>query len=386
MGPYIVLDKSAFQSLSYDELLFLSKHYSIVLTPVLVMEILGDLKKQYGERDSGEIVKTLARKIIGIDTFVNVDYRQLCIANLMGHRVPMQFAPVIHGEELFTEEGEPFNFIDEPAEMKAIRNWKVGNFSKAEMELADQWRLITRSFDLEGFRNTFRKLEFIPKVKTVEELLVFLNRTYTKNFKDTNYQKECIFYFLDDLAATDTLKEKVYARWYAKRLPPFYIFAPYAHYCFMLNQIFKLGVIRGLITTRSTNRVDMEYLFYTPFAMAFSSDDNFHKALWPHVIRPEQFFIPKDELKADLSALKAEWDFLSPVEKQQRDYDYGCRPPQNPISITHRVWDKHMRPWKRGSGNLVAALTEDEKAEIVAQTRPITQAIETYDRKSEHSG
>lgn len=383
MGPYIVLDKSAFQSLSYDELFYLAKHYSIVLTPVLVMEILGDLKKQDGERESSEIVKTLARKIIGIDTFVNVDYRQLCIANLLGRRVPMRYTPVIYGEQLFTEEGEPFNFIDEPEEMRAIRNWKVGNFSEAERELADKWRLITRNYDLEGFRNSFRKLDSIPRVRTIEELLSFLNKAYKQNFTDTNYQKECIFYFLDDLAATETLKKKVYARWHAKRLPPFYLFAPYAHYCFMLIQIFKLGVIRGLITTRSTNRVDMEYLFYTPFAMAFSSDDNFHKALWPHIIRPEQFFIQRDILKADLSAIRTEWEALSPTEKQQRDYDYGCRPPQNPNSITSNVWDKHMIPWTPGSGNLVNALTEEEKAEIIAQTRPMSRIVEKYDRKTE---
>ena len=45
MGPIIILDKSALQSLSYDEIYTLNRHYFLNITPVLIIEILADLKK-----------------------------------------------------------------------------------------------------------------------------------------------------------------------------------------------------------------------------------------------------------------------------------------------------------------------------------------------------
>jgi len=49
MGPVIILDKSAVQGLSAEEELMLSKHYSVVVPPILPVEILADLKKPANE-------------------------------------------------------------------------------------------------------------------------------------------------------------------------------------------------------------------------------------------------------------------------------------------------------------------------------------------------
>ncbi len=49
MGPIVLLDKSVLQCLSDDEIGFLGKHYSPMMPPVLLFEILrerGDVSKR----------------------------------------------------------------------------------------------------------------------------------------------------------------------------------------------------------------------------------------------------------------------------------------------------------------------------------------------------
>ena len=45
MGPVLICDKSTLQSLARDELSALRRYYSLTVPPVLVIEILSDLKK-----------------------------------------------------------------------------------------------------------------------------------------------------------------------------------------------------------------------------------------------------------------------------------------------------------------------------------------------------
>jgi hypothetical protein len=48
MGPILILDKSALQSLSRREVWRLRKHFSLNVPPILIAEILGDLAKADG--------------------------------------------------------------------------------------------------------------------------------------------------------------------------------------------------------------------------------------------------------------------------------------------------------------------------------------------------
>jgi len=52
MGPIILLDKSTVQCLSQEEIYFLFKHYYIAIAPILIIEILADLKKNIREPQS----------------------------------------------------------------------------------------------------------------------------------------------------------------------------------------------------------------------------------------------------------------------------------------------------------------------------------------------
>ena len=82
----IIIDKSTFQMLKYDELLYLSNYYKHNITPILVMEILGDLKKEVedGRKPAIERVRDFARKLFPVYTIVNVHYKKVVNSDLLG--------------------------------------------------------------------------------------------------------------------------------------------------------------------------------------------------------------------------------------------------------------------------------------------------------------
>lgn len=51
MGPSIIADKSTIQSLSTDELIIFNKYYMPNIVPVLLLEILANLKKPQKKMD-----------------------------------------------------------------------------------------------------------------------------------------------------------------------------------------------------------------------------------------------------------------------------------------------------------------------------------------------
>ena len=84
MGPAIILDKSAFQFLSAVELHFLYKYYYVVITPILILEILGDLAKEESTEESKQKVTILANKF-GVSSSSRVAPREYIMAQeLMG--------------------------------------------------------------------------------------------------------------------------------------------------------------------------------------------------------------------------------------------------------------------------------------------------------------
>lgn len=69
MGPLVLIDKSFLENLSYKEVIFLQKHYSVIITPILLKELLVDLSKVRikSKISSSERVAMLARRVNDID-------------------------------------------------------------------------------------------------------------------------------------------------------------------------------------------------------------------------------------------------------------------------------------------------------------------------------
>lgn len=106
MGPLIILDKSALQSLSQGEIYCLNRHFFPVVAPVLLVEILGDLKKEEkseGLKKGG--VRILAGKLLG-GGYSPPYYLPMVIGNLAGNDVPMDGrVPILGGREVVDKQG-----------------------------------------------------------------------------------------------------------------------------------------------------------------------------------------------------------------------------------------------------------------------------------------
>lgn len=373
MGPTIILDKSTLQSLSQKENYFLFKHYFVVVTRVLIIEILADLKKGTNKKSPEAQVQLLASKLLSMDSIINAHYVEVCVLSLLGENIPMiGQAFVTGGIPLETPNafGEKGIFLDEPLERKALRNWQEGNFSETERLLAEEWRKTIQELNLEEDKKRLSLLfKDLPKQKNFEELEKLIESKISN--PNPEIQFTLIGSFIEDIGLPRKVKDIIYKRWLEGGLPTFRDFAPYAFYCFKVLSIFKLGLYSDLITTRNTNRIDLEYLFYLPFCMVFSSGDRFHIESSKLFLRDDQNFIDSGTLKRDLQWISDEWDNLSEAEKEERASEYGSYPPNNPESVTYNVWKKLMKPWEPGSGNKVIKMTEDEQKRIIESMRPV---------------
>jgi hypothetical protein len=79
---------------------FLAKHYLLVAVPILLIEILADLKKDPREgRMPEDDVVWLAGKLL--DSKLNAPYQVACIESLLGHDPPAGFNGHKNGIHVF---------------------------------------------------------------------------------------------------------------------------------------------------------------------------------------------------------------------------------------------------------------------------------------------
>ena len=380
MGPFILLDKSAFQSLSLDEIYTLSKHYFIVIPSILIMEIIADLRKDKKGYLSADDVRHLANKLMPVDSQMSTDYQAICVSSLLGQDIPMNGNQVVidGGVPLKTEAGKIGYFFDESPIWKSIRDWQQGVFTIDEEALASYWRQLTKGIDLERNIGAYRRA--FPSIATAKTLKELADQIETQlNITDASIQYNLLSGLMDEAAIkSQQVRNTIAKRWLAQKLPLLKTFAPYAYYCFKVNVLFSYGVVAGLITTRATNRIDLEYMYYLPFCRVFASRDKFHQNIAIPLMRDNQDYVDGDILKKDLIWLENEWNSLDEKTKEQRAYDYGSYPPDNPNSITAKLWKKHMKPWTPGSGNRAIRMTKEQNEVLMKKMKPAMDAIKRY--------
>src|SRR5579872_340781 len=104
MGPIIILDKSAIQTLSAEEAGFLHRHYYINAVPVLIIEVLGNLKKHVDDPErSSKTVRQYTARLKPIDSQVNTNHRMLVLGSLLGQTVPMTGQVIVSGAIPFVD-------------------------------------------------------------------------------------------------------------------------------------------------------------------------------------------------------------------------------------------------------------------------------------------
>jgi hypothetical protein len=298
---------------------------------------------------------------------VSIHYRKLAIAALLGNDIPMTTGQILvdTGVPVRGKDGKMGVMIEEPIEMKMIRDWQQGVFSDTDREISAKYRAATAGFNLEKIKQAINKKIPKPKLRSLQEVIEHVD-AYIKT-SDPAIQNIHLSNSLDLVSASENLRRVVFNRWMKAKMPPLQQFAPYAFFCYRINFVFMLGVLTDNISTRPTNAIDMEYLYYLPFCSVFVSGDNLHKNMAPFFLRHNQTFIESINLKKDIKLLMEEWNSLTVEQKNDRAVNYGSYPPQDDKFITTRLWKKYMKPWKLRSGNLVSTLTEEQKKKIVSE-------------------
>jgi hypothetical protein len=95
MGPTILLDKSSFQSLKSCEMHKLTNYFQWNIVDILLEEIRGDFLKEGITGSSRNQASILADKVSVMGSVQNMNYIELCLANLRGYEVEMDYRPIV---------------------------------------------------------------------------------------------------------------------------------------------------------------------------------------------------------------------------------------------------------------------------------------------------
>lgn len=373
MGPHILLDKSALQSLSYDEAFRLGDYLLVVVPPVLMAEIQADLTKADHARKSERAearnqAADLARKLHGmLSRGFNLPHRLIVLQDLVGNHTVPDGRPLVGGTDVVTEDGERGFWVDDQQE-KMLTAWSQSDFSPFDKVSAHEWRRAISEIDLTKTRQSLlRTLGDRDLPRTPEQLV----ERADVSLADLRTQELLLRVLIDFARADPVTRVAILQRWERavdKRLA---IFAPFATFCARVLLIFHFALLGNLIDAKRTNRIDLEYLYYVPFAKAFASGDTVHAVLAPLVFDQGQTFIPRNALKEDAKYVLAETDRLL-AEGAKRPIHY---PPARPGSPLLGLWEKHMPPREEVERE-VPRMSPEQEADIVRRITAMRKAAE----------
>jgi hypothetical protein len=243
LGPTIIYDKSALQSLSHKEAFWLSQHYQQVIVPLLYLEILADLQKTPPEgRTAEQVVADISSKI-GPFSRPQAAHEALCLAELRGHEVEMDGRPIMLGGKVMNSPtmGKGIVF-DQAPETEALQRWQQQDFTGVDRDFATRWRKMIARMDLKPVAQLLKKQKgskfgSISEVKAAAD--VYLN--------GDGHRYAVLTALLDLLGASNEFGERVIKRWKKLGGPKLPQFAPYCAYFMTVELVFFLGLGSELV-------------------------------------------------------------------------------------------------------------------------------------------
>ena len=371
----LVFDKSSFQSLNSEEIFFLRTYYRTVITPILIIEILADLKK--GDDDSliPDRVMDLSNKILQLNPTYNVPYYHLLKNDLMGYKVEMLGRPLVGGgKSVIDADGKRGVVFYQAIEEQVLQRWRDGNFEEAEELLADSWRDSIN--DTEIKTDSIPRPDFLKRSKNIGDIATCVD----SYFDLPQAQLGILQNILSVYAVPQETATKIFYRFEQSEEALIKDFSPYALFCFRAGLTFQLSHDRGFTTPRKTDILDLQYLYYLPFSTIFTSNDKFHRMFTPPLLRSDQRFISGIDLKSDLKAIVELRDGVPTGERDAWMEKHRHMPPKKDDSFTYRVWDKGVRPSYRNWSHENHSRTPEEEQELLERLKRFTHAQATSDK------
>ncbi len=355
----IILDKSTFQSFSSHEHIVLSRHTMLNLIPILPIEVIGDLAKDYkGKALSADKVRILSDKFGGSSTPMSAEYRFLCMNALIGNPVPMTGQIIAAQSTVVPEKNGEYGVLIENTPLNyALLRWAKGDFSQMEIELAKVRRNTLLQVDVDAFKAQIDEWDIVlPRVTNFEDIPPVLDE-YCNNPKLQGIWIQLLLRHINPITeywkqAWRTWKESGMQVWE---------YAPYAGHCLRVILAMQISVRSHLVRWEPNNISDAQYLHYLPFCSGFYSNDKLHLNLAPLLAREDQLVASGTRLKSAIKRSEDIWSSYTNKEKTGLRFALGSHPIPLPNSTLNDLWDLVCRPWSRGSGNRAIELTQEEK-------------------------
>jgi hypothetical protein len=259
---------------------------------------------------------------------------------------------------------------DPPPEAAALSRWQEHEFLDVERRFAKAWRDALSGIDLDALFKQGR--DIIKRIGRPKDLAA------AKIAATELLRKPGSRYVANALEAytPEDLGRAVLARWRENGSPSIMEYAPYTAHLLLVDLFFCIGLGADLIgRERPTNKIDIAYLYYLPFCMAFTSRDKLHERTAPLFLDSDQVFIRGDDLKTDLAKLDEHYAHLSDEEKLRGVMSFAHYPPVDGDFLTSKLWDKLMRPeWRDWARKSPEMRSKENDAKIVAEINEITDA------------
>ena len=375
MGPIVLFDKSFVEMLNIDEAAVFDALYPSVICPMFYTEVLADLSKEPpGQRTAERIVADVARKTPIMHATPNLLHSTLCLGELLGHPIEMRGVPSIPGGRPVRQNGRVTVVYEQSNEAKAFDRWQRGMFYELEREFASSWRAQLKSAnhaDMAKLAKAALKISASPS--SLEDAFEIAKEVVQG--KGQRFRTLKTAYSL--LGLDHGQWNAVLNRWKEMGGPALRQYAPYTAYCLLVDVFFHVAVDKTLISPdRPSNRTDIAYLYYLPFAMMFVSNDKLHRRTAPLFLTQKQHFISGEELKKDLQALDAHYSALPEVEKAQGLFRLASTPPNDDAFLTTRIWKRFGMNVEKASKPFDHNENKEANDRIVAEMNKIVGSAE----------
>ncbi len=229
------MDKSTFQGLSSECVVYVMKYYEHRISPILLRELASDLaKEKQGVDDAemkGRVTQLAAKTQVSQSSVLPNDLIMACNEFLYGNSIPMDGCQV--PREGAIEMDLPGMgrgiFFDEHPMMAALRNWADGNFSDGDLHKAKAIRNEDSSVDLVSLYQEIEQATDeeakVPEFKSLKEVVDYADEV--RFFNKTLRQEVLLaarYFFQDHTGHVGA----VMLRWRRKGRPALRYFALYA--------------------------------------------------------------------------------------------------------------------------------------------------------------
>lgn len=338
-----MFDKSFLQMLNADEVSELSMYFKFVGTPLLIREIISDLKKKPTERSLPEqVVSALASKMGKAHGLQPANFRKLVIANLCCvFDVPMigQVPVDSSAPNVFVTEDGKGTIYDSTLEQEMWQRWEHGDFTTDDAASAAAWRAGVQSINLHAVGKQWKEFarERFGSASNLPQLIALVDAMLNERDSKTQFKLlVMLMVFLDASVPAARWATMLFNAGLMTRVKDL---APYAASVLRLYLTFIGGLGRGFIGPRPSHYVDLQYLFYAPFCMVFVSSDKFHREMWP-ATSGENTFIWGPDLKKELQQRIEGRSRMTDEERQAQRFPFF--PAEFQGSVIHEAWRKYI--------------------------------------------